>query len=99
MLIKTIASGTGNSQALDPNPKLILWGISMAETAGSASTAEIVLRRGTKTTDQEIVAPINFAADGFGYPTFFPNPITCYEGIFLHRVSGETTVVIYYDYQ
>jgi hypothetical protein len=78
---------------------LILHGFSTAESAGSAGTAEVVIRHGSKSTSPMVCAPINFAADGFGYPTFFPVPIPCPDGIYIHLVSGETTIVLYVDYQ
>jgi hypothetical protein len=99
MLIKTIASGTGDILALDPDPMLILWGFSHAETASSAATAEINIYHGKSSDGQMLTAPINFAADGYGYPSFFPQPISCPNGVYVERVSGETTVIIYYDYQ
>jgi hypothetical protein len=99
MIILEVKSGTGSCLAHKPDPMLILHGFSASETAGSASTAEIVVRRGTNSTGTMICPPINFASDGFGYPTFFPQPIPCYEGIFIDRVSGETTIVLYVDYQ
>jgi hypothetical protein len=99
MIILPIQSGSESVIAHIPNEKLILWGISMAESAGSASTAEIVIRKGTGVTGTPLLAPVNFAADGFGYPTFFPCAIPCREGIFIERVSGETTIVLYIDYQ
>lgn len=92
-------SSTADNQVCLPNPMLVLHGFSCAETAGSAGTAELVIRHGTKATDPMIVAPINFAADGFGYPTFFPVPMQCPNGIYVDRVSGETTVVVYVDYE
>lgn len=77
----------------------VLWGFSCAETAGTAAVAEAVLRHGTTTEDPFLIAPINFAADGYGYPTFFPVPIPVPKGLFLHRVAGTTTFVFYMDYQ
>jgi hypothetical protein len=99
MIIKTVGSGTASVIALSPDPMLILWGFSMAETAGTAATAEIVIRHGITVAGDMLAAPVNFASDGFGYPTFFPMPIQVPNGIFLQRVSGETTVVFYYDKQ
>jgi hypothetical protein len=94
-----VSSGASDAVAHIANDMLILHGFSTAETAGSASTAEVVLRHGTNDTSPMLCAPINFASDGFGYPTFFPVPMYCPNGIFVERRSGETTVILYCDYQ
>jgi len=99
MIPKTVASGTASVIAMQPDPMLVLWGFSMAESAGTASTAEIIIRHGINVQGQELAAPVNFASDGFGYPTFFPVPIPVPNGVYIQRVSGETTVVLYYDRQ
>ena len=93
-----IESGTGDVQALPAHPMLVLKGVSYSETASSASTAEIVLYHGTSTADKKILPPINFAADGYGYPHDFTEPLYVPNGVFLERVSGETTVLLYWDY-
>jgi hypothetical protein len=99
MVIVEVPSGSGDGVACYPDPKLILHGFSSAESAGSASTAEVVIRHGVGSSGQMVCAPINFAADGFGYPTFFPHPVPCPNGIFIDRVSGSTTIILYVDYQ
>ena len=99
MIVVEIAGTVGDIQGVDPHPMLVLWGFSVAESASSASTAEIVIRPGTTANDPMICAPINFAADGYGPPAFFPHPVQCPKGIFVDRVSGSTTVVLYVDYQ
>lgn len=92
-----VASGTGDVQAVSGTKyNLRLVGFSVAETAGTAATAEVVLRHGTAATDDPLVAPINLAADGFG--TFwYPPGIPCPNGIYVDRVSGTTTLVLYVD--
>jgi hypothetical protein len=97
MEIMVIKSGIGDQLAFGPNDNLIVWGVAFSETAGSASTAEIVLYHGTDTSGEMLLPPVNFAADGYGYPTFFPKGKFCPNGVYLERVSGETTVLIYYD--
>jgi hypothetical protein len=99
MIVEVIDSGSGSGVALVANPQLILHGFSTAETAGTAATAEVVIRHGNSVSGKMLCAPMNFAADGFGYPTFYPYPIPCPNGIFIQRVSGSTTIVLYVDYQ
>jgi hypothetical protein len=99
MIILEVPSGTSDGQAHKPDKMLILHGFSTAETASSASTAEVIIRHGINASAPMICAPINFASDGFGYPTFFPVPLPCPNGIFIDRVSGETTIILYVDYQ
>jgi hypothetical protein len=99
MIIVSREGISSDIQAVFPNPKLILRGLTAGESAGSASTAEFVIRHGTKTTDPILIAPANFAADGFMYPTFFNPPIAVPNGIFLDLTSGTVTVVLYIDYE
>ena len=99
MLPIHVVSAGGNIQALDSHRNLVLWGFSAAESASSASTAECVIRHGNSTSAPPLFAPMNFAADGFCYPTFVPFPMQCPNGIFVERVSGVTTLILYVDYQ
>lgn len=94
---KVAASGTDSKVLLEPNPDLIIHGVSYAETASSASTAEIVIYHGQNASGVMIMPPVNFASDGFGPPHDFIKPLYCPNGIYLQRVSGETTVIVYYD--
>jgi hypothetical protein len=99
MIIKVIPAGSASGQAVVPHPSLILHGFSTAETAGTAAAAEVVIRHGKDATGDMLCAPMNFAADGFGQPMFYPHPIQCPNGIYIDRVSGNTTIVLYVDYQ
>jgi hypothetical protein len=99
MILLPIQSGTVGALAHKPDKMLILHGYSTAETALTASTAEIIIRHGTNAAAEMIAAPINFALDGCGQPLFFPQPLPCPKGIFIDRVSGETTIILYVDYQ
>ena len=94
-----VTNSGGNIQAVQPKATLVLWGVSAAETAGSAGTAECVIRHGNGITSPMLFAPMNFAADGFCYPTFVPFPMQCPNGIFVERRSGQTTLILYIDYQ
>jgi hypothetical protein len=80
------------------DPKLHLWGFAIAETASTGATAEVILRHGTSTDGAMIVPPINLAADGYG-SEWWPWPVRFPDGIFIDRVSGDTTIVLYVDYQ
>ena len=104
MITVVVDAGAADSQAVPATPagsdiQWVLWGFSAAETAGTAATAECVLRHGNGPTSPILVAPMNFAADGFGYPTFFPVPLPVPNGIYVDRVSGTTTIVLYVDKQ
>jgi hypothetical protein len=104
MISMPVASGTSDVQVIPPrNPSdllgYVLWGYSSSETAGTADVAEAVIRHGVSSSAPILVAPINFAADGHGYPTFFPFPLPVPDGLFLDRVSGDTTFVFYVDKQ
>ena len=97
MLIKAVSSGDASMYVFDANKNIIIHGFSYSESAASAATAEIRLYHGEAIEDNYILPPVNFAADGFGIPHFFPQPIQIPNGLYLYRVSGETTVIIYYD--
>lgn len=99
MITVVMAGDTGSSVVREADPQLVLWGFSAAETAVSGAAAEAVIRHGTSANGSMIFAPINFAAEGFAYPTFLPNPVQCPNGIYLERRSGNTTFILYVDYQ
>ena len=93
-----VTSGTGDVQAVaaaDAGWTLKLCGFSVSEDAGS--TAEVVIRDGTSNSDTPAVAPINCAASGFGMWGISNQGIPCPDGIYVDRVSGTTTVVLYVD--
>jgi hypothetical protein len=98
-MIPILCDNASSEIAVEPHEKLILWGVVASETASPASTAEFILRHGTDGTGDPILTPANFASDGFMPPIFFPHPITCQKGIYIDRVSGRTTVILYIDYQ
>lgn len=94
-----VESSSASIQAAPANKKLKLWGVSGAETAASAAVAECVVRHGTDATGSMLWGPMNFAADGFCYPTFLPHAIACPNGIFVERRAGTTTLILYVDYE
>ncbi len=87
-----IASGTGDEQGVVAAYNLVLVGYSVAESASSAAAAEVILRHGTSNSAPLLAAPINLDANGYGH---FPTDIMAAAGIWIERVSGETTVVLY----
>lgn len=89
-----VASGTGDAAAVAASTFLRLVGFSAAESAGTAAAAEVILRHGTADTDELLVAPINLAANGF-QAEMFGAGIPAPNGIFVDRVSGTTTLVLY----
>lgn len=76
--------------------RYVLRGYACSETAGTAATAEAIIIHGMDGTGEQIVPPINFSADGFDIK-FFPSPIPIPNGLYLDRVSGNTTFVFYVD--
>ena len=94
-----VPSGTLDVAAVAAAYNLRLIGFSVAETASVAAAAEVIIRHGTTDADDAVVAPINLDPDGFGvFPTLGPGDgIPCPKGIFVDRVSGTTTLVLYVD--
>ena len=75
------------------NLRLIAY--SVAESASSAAAAELVLRHGTSNSAPLLTAPVNLDANGYGH---FACDIVCPAGIWIERVTGETTVVLYTEH-
>ena len=92
-----VAAGTADIQALVPGDALRLMGFSVAESASSAAAAEVVLRHGESSSAPLLTAPINLDANGIGFPRLPSNGIECQSGIFVDRVSGNTSLVLYVD--
>ncbi len=92
-----VAAGTGDAQIVNARRGLRLRGFSCAETASSAAAAEFILRHGTSTGDPQLVSPVNLNANGVGFPWFGTHGIDCPDGIFLDRISGNTSLVVYVD--
>lgn len=90
---------TAGALVHSPDEQLVLRGLTAAESAASASTAEFTLHHGVSASAPRILAPANFAADGFLYPTFFPDPLPVHEGLYLNVVSGTVDVILYIDYE
>ena len=89
-----VAADTADAQGIVGTYNLVLTGFSVAETAASAATAEVILRHGTTSSAAMLVAPINLEANGFGMYVCDP-PVIVPNGVFVDRVSGNTTVVLY----
>lgn len=88
----TIASGSGDSAVGTSGSSKVLMGWSVKED--SAAVATLVLRHGTSTSDP-IIAVINLAASASETRWLGPNGVNCPNGIFVDRLTGTTTVVIY----
>lgn len=85
-----VAAGTGNVQVTTGEADLV--GMSFRETAAAAAT--FVLRDGTGTGDP-IRFVANVAANGSDFKSLPAIPFGT--GIFLHRGSGTTELVLYFD--
>ena len=93
-----IAAGTGDQQGVNPHLALKLLGFSVAETAGTAAAAEVIIRHGESSSDPQLVAPINLDPNGFGIrPVGGEKGVECPKGIFIDRVSGNTSLVLYIE--
>ena len=90
-----LAAGTSDEQGEPAAYNLRLIGYSVAESASSAAAAEVILRHGTTSSAPLLAAPVNLDANGYGH---FVCDIICPAGIFIDRVSGNTTVVLYVEH-
>ena len=92
-----LASGTGDVEAAVAaawNLKLCGWSVS----EDGNTTAEVKIYDGaTIAAGTLAVAPIHFAAYGFGMWGITNQGIPCPNGITVERVSGTTTIVLYVD--
>jgi hypothetical protein len=90
-----VATGTGNVQALAASGGRRLLGYSVRESAGTAAVATAVLRHGTGTGDP-MIAVIELAANGSETRDFFDRGIAVDNGVFVHRVAGETELALWW---
>jgi hypothetical protein len=90
-----VASGTGDVAAVAAKWNLKLVGFSVSEDAGATAAVEIY--DGVSSSGELALAPINLAANGFGMWGIARQGIPCHNGIFVNRLSGTTTVVLYID--
>jgi len=91
-----VAAGTADVAAVAANPNLKLIGVAIAETASSAAAAEVAIRHGTAATDPFLVPNVNLDANGFGIE-WFGHGVSCANGIYVDRIAGNTTLVLYID--
>ncbi len=89
-----VASGTTDAQGITGTWNKVLTGFSVAESAAPAAAAEVILRHGTTDAAAMLVAPINLDANGFGQYVLDP-PVVVSSGVYVDRVSGTTTLVLY----
>lgn len=92
-----VAAGTGDNAIVAARLGLRLMGLSVAETASSAAVASVDIRHGDSATDPILVPVMNCEADGFDTFWFGHHGIDCPDGIFINRVTGNTTLVLYID--
>lgn len=85
-----VASGTADVQGY--TGATTLMGVNVSESAVTAAVATVILRNGTLATDP-IVAIVELPANG---STVLALPaVDCPGGVFVDRVAGETTLVLY----
>lgn len=87
-------AGIADAALVAATANLRLLGYTIRESAGSPAAAAVNLRNGDADTDP-LLAAETFAASGSEHRWFGPNGISCADGVFLERVSGNTTVVVY----
>lgn len=84
-----VASGTADVLAV---PSGVLMGYSIRESATIAAAAVVVLKHGADASGAPI-ATVSLVADGIAGATL--PAVSCPNGIFVDRESGETTVSLY----
>lgn len=94
MTATPIASGTTDAQAVAATLGLRLMGYSVKENAGSPDVATLVVRNGTTSGDTAIVN-INLAASGSDTQWYGPQGVPVDAGVFIDRLTGESTIVVY----
>ena len=87
-------AGTGDVQIMPAGKPAKLMGWSAVESAGAPALATAVIRNGSTTSDPP-VAVIGLLASTSQAERFGPQGIECPNGIFLDRVTGNTTFVVY----
>lgn len=86
---------TGTADVLVRTGLATLFGWSLAESAGVAAVATVIIRDGVDTAGK-IVAVIELTANGSDTQELMPNGVRINTGIFVDRVAGETVGAIYF---
>ncbi len=91
------ASGTADAEALVAATwNLVLTGVSVSEDAGT--TAEVqILNGATVAAGTAVTSIMNFNANGTTNQSF-PEGILCPNGLTVSKVTGTTTVTLFYTY-
>ncbi len=92
-----IAAGTTDVAVVGARIDLRLRGYTISETAGSAAAAEAIIRHGASNSDPQLITPINLDANGYGMFWFGIDGISCPNGIWFERVTGNSSLVVYVD--
>jgi hypothetical protein len=80
--------------AVAANDRLVLMGVVVAETAATPGVAEVVIINGAD-GDGAPVVPV-FCAASATHGFWFDSGLHCPAGITIERISGETSVTVYY---
>jgi hypothetical protein len=91
----SVVTGVADAQ-LDTAGFGRLMGYSVMESATSAAVATLALRQGTTATGAPL-AFIELAANGSSTVWFGPQGIQYSGGLFLDRIAGECTVVVWVE--
>ena len=90
----TVEAGTADAQGVAAASGLRLMGYSVRESAGSPDVATLNLRHGSADTDP-IVALINLAASGSDSQWFGPQGLPVEGGVFVDRLTGNSTITLH----
>lgn len=92
--ITAVAAGTAGTQGVSATANMRLMGFVVRESAGTPAVATLNIRHGTTNSDT-VLAPISLVASTT-IPAWFGNMgIPCASGLYVDRVSGNTTVTFY----
>lgn len=91
----TASSGT-TDVSISTSSVTRLMGWCVSESATTAAAAEVILRAGSDANGQP-VAVIPLGSDGNNTQWLGPQGIVCNGGLFLDRVTGTSTVVLYLE--
>jgi hypothetical protein len=92
--VTSASAGAGQVTVATASP-VRLMGWSVRESDTTAAVAEVVLRQGS--TTGQIVAQAHVAANGSVETWMGPQGVICREGLFIDRIGGTTTVVVWVE--
>lgn len=89
-----VSSSSGSVSGVVATSSLRLVGVSIRENAGTAGTAEVVIRHGTTVSDPALLF-YKLAANESTRDWMGPDGIACASGLYIQRVSGTTHIFLH----